>query len=52
MNIIKALLQMLLKFTRVSFVAVGLLMEYISKEIGKSAKESAKPSNLPRIWWW
>lgn len=52
MNIVNKLLSFLWKFTKISFKVIGILMEYISKETGRVCKETAKPSNTPRIWWW
>ncbi|HFI0632664.1 TPA: hypothetical protein ACGO92_000566 [Streptococcus suis] len=46
------LLSILGKIVKFSFVLIGMIMNYIAKETGRVWKETAKPSNPPRIWWW
>ena len=52
MNIVHKLLSFLWKFTKLSFIAIGILMGYISKVTGKVWKETAKPSQIRYKWWW
>lgn len=46
------LLSFLWKFTKISFVVIGMIVNYIAKEIRRVWKETARPSSRPRIWWW
>ncbi|HFU4137719.1 TPA: hypothetical protein ACGO73_001467 [Streptococcus suis] len=40
------------KIVKFSFVLIGMIMNYIAKETSRVWKETASPSNRPRIWWW
>ncbi|HEM3491948.1 TPA: hypothetical protein U1B14_001337 [Streptococcus suis] len=52
MKVENKLLSFLWKFTKLSFIAIGILMGYISKATGRVWKETAKPSQIRYKWWW